>query len=72
MSAKSPSRRRRLSTTMQIQFEPGRVDSNFTDTIVRLHYDPAQDYGVGFYGDRADTLFAQWLAAISRPACGKP
>ena len=57
---------------MQIQFEPGRVDSNFTDTIVRLHYDPAQDYGVGFYGDRADTLFAQWLAAISRPACGKP
>ena len=53
---------RRLSTTMQIQFEPGRVDSNFTDTIVRLHYDPALGYGVDFYGDRADTLFAQWLA----------
>jgi hypothetical protein len=33
----------------------------FTDTIVRLHYDPAQGYGVGFYGDRSDTLFAQWL-----------
>jgi hypothetical protein len=36
--------------------------AGFTDTIVRLHYDPAQGYGVGFYGDRADTLFAQWLA----------
>lgn len=35
--------------------------ATFTDTIVRLHYDPAQGYGVGFYGDRADTLFAQWL-----------
>ena len=33
----------------------------FTDTIVRLHYDPTHGYGVGFYGDRADTLFAQWL-----------
>ena len=33
----------------------------FTDTIVRLHYDATQGYGVGFYGDRADTLFAQWL-----------
>jgi len=46
---------------MQIQFEPGRVDSDFTDTIVRLHYDPALGYGVGFYGDRADTLFTQRL-----------
>ncbi|MFZ4538542.1 hypothetical protein [Propionivibrio sp.] len=36
--------------------------ANFTDTIVRLHYDAAHGYGVGFYGDRADTLFAQWLA----------
>lgn len=35
--------------------------AGFTDTIVRLHYDPTQGYGVGFYGDRADTLFAQWL-----------
>jgi hypothetical protein len=35
--------------------------ANFTDTIVRLHYDPALGYGVGFYGERADTLFAQWL-----------
>lgn len=35
--------------------------ATFTDTIVRLHYDPAQGYGVGFYGERADTLFAQWL-----------
>ncbi|MCF8198001.1 MAG: DUF2786 domain-containing protein [Sulfuritalea sp.] len=35
--------------------------ANFTDTIVRLHYDPAQGFGVGFYGERADTLFAQWL-----------
>ena len=35
--------------------------ANFTDTIVRLHYDATQGYGVGFYGDRADTLFAQWL-----------
>lgn len=35
--------------------------ANFTDTIVRMHYDAAQGYGVGFYGDRADTLFAQWL-----------
>ncbi len=35
--------------------------ANFTDTIVRLHYDAAHGYGVGFYGDRADTLFAQWL-----------
>lgn len=33
----------------------------FTDTIVRLHYDQVQGFGVGFYGDRADTLFAQWL-----------
>lgn len=35
--------------------------ATFTDTIVRLHYEPVQGYGVGFYGDRADTLFAQWL-----------
>jgi hypothetical protein len=35
--------------------------ATFTDTIVRLHYEPTQGYGVGFYGDRADTLFAQWL-----------
>jgi hypothetical protein len=35
--------------------------ASFTDTIVRLHYDPVQGYGVGFYGDRSDTLFAQWL-----------
>jgi hypothetical protein len=35
--------------------------ANFTDTIVRLHYDPTHGYGVGFYGERADTLFAQWL-----------
>ena len=35
--------------------------ANFTDTIVRLHYDPALGYGVGFYGDRVDALFAQWL-----------
>jgi hypothetical protein len=35
--------------------------ANFTDTIVRMHYDPTQGYGVGFYGDRADTLFARWL-----------
>ncbi|MBK8119872.1 MAG: DUF2786 domain-containing protein [Sulfuritalea sp.] len=35
--------------------------ATFTDTIVRLHYDTAQGYGVGFQGDRADTLFAQWL-----------
>ena len=35
--------------------------ANFTDTIVRLHYNAAHGYGVGFYGDRADTLFAQWL-----------
>jgi len=36
--------------------------ATFTDTIVRMHYDPERGYGVGFYGDRADTLFAQWLA----------
>jgi hypothetical protein len=35
--------------------------ANFTDTIVRMHYDSTQGYGVGFYGDRADTLFARWL-----------
>ena len=35
--------------------------ATFTDTIVRMHYDATQGYGVGFYGDRADTLFAQWL-----------
>jgi Protein of unknown function (DUF2786) len=35
--------------------------ATFTDTIVRLHYDATQGYGVGFYGDRVDTLFAQWL-----------
>ena len=35
--------------------------ATFTDTIVRLHYEATQGYGVGFYGDRADTLFAQWL-----------
>jgi hypothetical protein len=34
----------------------------FTDTIARLHYDATLGYGIGFYGDRADTLFAQWLA----------
>jgi hypothetical protein len=36
--------------------------ATFTDTIVRLHYDTTRGYGVGFYGDRDDTLFAQWLA----------
>ena len=35
--------------------------ATFTDTIVRLHYEPAHGYGIGFYGERADTLFAQWL-----------
>lgn len=35
--------------------------ATFTDTIVRMHYDSTLGYGVGFYGDRADTLFAQWL-----------
>lgn len=35
--------------------------ATFTDTIVRLHYDATHGYGVGFYGERADTLFAQWL-----------
>ena len=35
--------------------------ATFTDTMARLHYDATQGYGVGFYGDRADTLFAQWL-----------
>lgn len=35
--------------------------ATFTDTIVRLHYDAQQGYGVGFYGERADILFAQWL-----------
>ena len=35
--------------------------ATFSDTIVRLHYDAALGCGVGFYGDRADTLFAQWL-----------
>ncbi len=35
--------------------------ATFTDTIVRMHYDETHGYGVGFYGDRVDTLFAQWL-----------
>lgn len=35
--------------------------ATFTDTIVRLHRDAARGCGVGFYGERADTLFAQWL-----------
>ena len=35
--------------------------ATFTDTIVRMHYDSTLGYGVGFYGDRTDTLFAQWL-----------
>lgn len=35
--------------------------ATFTDTIVRLHYDAVHGYGVGFYGARSDTLFAQWL-----------
>lgn len=35
--------------------------ATFTDTIVRLHYDAVHGYGVGFYGERSDTLFAQWL-----------
>lgn len=35
--------------------------ATFTDTIVRLHYDTKHGYGVGFYSDRAATLFAQWL-----------
>ena len=38
--------------------------AHFTDTIVRMHYDDVQGYGVGFYGERADTLFAQWLVAF--------
>jgi hypothetical protein len=33
----------------------------FTDTIARLHYDATLGVGVGFYGDHADTIFAQWL-----------
>ena len=45
--------------------------ATFTDTIVRLQYHPEQGYGVGFYGDRADTLFAQWLVGYLKDSVWK-
>lgn len=40
--------------------------ATFTDTIVRLHYDRERGYGVGFYGERSDVMFAVWLITYLR------
>lgn len=40
--------------------------ARFTDTIVKQHYHPDQGYGVGFYGEASDVLFAQWLTTYLR------
>lgn len=40
--------------------------AHFTDTIVRLHHSVEQGYGVGYYGEVSDTLFAVWLVTYLR------
>lgn len=40
--------------------------AKFTDTIVKQHYSSEQGYGVGFYGEASDVLFAQWLVTYLR------
>lgn len=42
--------------------------AKFTDTIVRKHYRSEQGYGVGFYGEASDVIFAQWLVTYLRDA----
>lgn len=38
----------------------------FTDTIVKQHYHSDKGYGVGFYGEASDVIFAQWLVTYLR------
>src|SRR5574343_408338 len=38
----------------------------FTDTIARLHVSRELGHGVGFYGERSDTIFAAWLQVYLR------
>jgi hypothetical protein len=40
--------------------------ARFTDTIVKQHYNSEKGYGVGFYGEASDVLFAQWLVTYLR------
>jgi hypothetical protein len=40
--------------------------AKFTDTIVKQHYHPDSGYGVGFYGEASDVMFAQWLVTYLR------
>lgn len=42
--------------------------AKFTDTIVKQHYSSEQGYGVGFYGEASDVLFAVWLVTYLRDA----
>jgi len=40
--------------------------AKFTDTIVRQQYSTEKGYGVGFYGEASDVLFAVWLVSFLR------
>lgn len=42
--------------------------AKFTDTIVKVHYRSELGYGVGFYGEASDVIFAQWLVTYLRDA----
>lgn len=43
----------------------------FTDTIAKSHFDAVRGYGVGFYGERGDVMFAVWLVTYLRDTVWK-
>lgn len=43
----------------------------FTDTVVRAQYSREKGYGVGFYGEQSDVLFAVWLITFLRDCVWK-
>jgi len=53
------------SVPMWYQFI-GTSVANFTDTIARMHHKSDEGYGLGFYGERSETLFAVWLLTYLR------
>lgn len=42
--------------------------AKFTDTIVKQQYSTDKGYGVGFFGEASDVLFAVWLVTYLRDA----
>lgn len=45
--------------------------AKFTDTLVKQQYSPEKGYGVGFYGETSDVLFAVWLVTFLRDCVWK-